>query len=67
MIVIQRPGFGRGFFKNMIEELEYLKHDLIGHPLVGVARLIAHITKNNFFNELAEAIHDTIGKEREEC
>lgn len=51
----------------MTEEIEYLKHDLIGHPLVAVARFVAHITKNNFFNELAEALHETIGKEREEC
>jgi hypothetical protein len=44
-------------------EIERFKHDFIAHPLMAVAHFLAHITHNNLFNEIAEAIHESIGQE----
>lgn len=41
-----------------------LLHHFVGHPLAGLCYFIADVTANGFFNELGDAVHDSIGVDK---
>jgi hypothetical protein len=41
--------------------IERLLHHFVGHPLAGLCYFVATVSANEFFNELGDAVHDSIG------